>query len=98
MPTPLPPLVVLLPAASMIVFAVSAPISDRGLLMTTCSRYMPDATCTVSPGLAAAIAAVIVLKQPGCLAPTQRTAAEAEPAVTAENATHSAPRRIGGQA
>jgi len=32
------------------------------------------------------------------LAPTQRTAAEAEPPATAESATHSAPKRIGGQA
>src|SRR5438270_13607691 len=99
MPMPLPPLAVLLPLASMIVSGVLAPISDRGLLMTACSRYVPGATWTVSPGAAADTPALIVLKQPGCpLVPTQMVAAEAEPTVTAENATHSTPSRTRSQA
>src|SRR5438874_6324445 len=42
--------------------------------------------------------ALIVLKQPCCLAPTQMVAAEAELIVTAENATHSTARKIRSQA
>src|SRR5437868_13168453 len=42
--------------------------------------------------------ALIVLKQPCCLAPTQMVAAEAEPMVTAENAAHSTPRKTRSQA
>src|SRR5438067_4401259 len=42
--------------------------------------------------------ALIVLKQPCCLAPTQIVAAEAEPMITAENAAHSTPRKTRSQA
>src|SRR6516164_2023614 len=53
-----------LPVALMIVLALLAPISDSDLPMTTPSRYFPCAAWIASPGLAAATAAVTVLKQP----------------------------------
>src|SRR6266478_3477844 len=91
MPIPLPPLLVLLPPASMIVLSVLAPISDSGLLITTCSRYVPTATCTVSLALAADMPALIVRKHPARgLALTQMVAADAGPPASAKNKVQNA--------
>src|SRR6266550_1028243 len=85
---------VLLPVtwfSTIVMFSVLAPISDSGLLITTCSRYVPTATCTVSLALAADMPALIVRKHPARgLALTQMEAADAGPAASAKNKVQNA--------